>query len=486
MLEQLRSPEKSRKLSQEKVVYLGRLAIRAEQLGINDPLTHLYQYLEKGETAEIGIRQDVETDIAERLPKTPFVNYVGFDFVGNDFASSKDKVSMDSMTKNNLKIISEEYAVNPTTMSQEYARAKIEAEEVERLVKWFKTAKIGSCQIFESLPIGNQKIAITRIYKKIDSKTLEGCFVSLYNPSVELFNQFRKQIDKNSPTLHTEIDILQNNYEFNDQKLLNGKNFVDFYVNTYDQLLQVKTGREFSFGIENDKEKQRQNGIKMVRSQPGLINTYVQTVKKLAESSGLATADLVDLTGKINTGHRLELSQNISAKIVHDILNTMIIGITSAIDKGDDTLLEDLNKPYSGADTDLATVSHFAEVASKSNQSYDSNGCPEFSRSSENTNANSTSNSETAVMQRAFGIEPETLKNFGKPKIDVCRINSCPSRGDIWWWPDKTLVGGCNICVHCHKLLEKGHNPDRVYVQREKERKAAEEELKKKNSKKSA
>jgi hypothetical protein len=48
--------------SSEQVAHLGRIAIQSERLGINDPLTHLNQYLEKGEPALVGIKEDLETD----------------------------------------------------------------------------------------------------------------------------------------------------------------------------------------------------------------------------------------------------------------------------------------------------------------------------------------------------------------------------------------------------------------------------------------
>lgn len=475
VIEQLQNREKFIRLSQEKVVYLGRLAIRAEQLGINDPLTHLYQYLEKGEKAVIGICQDVETDIAERLPKTPFINYVNFEFNCNDFVSAKDKVSMNLMTQNNLKIISEEYHKNPKLMAQEYERAKIESHEVSRLISWFKQAPTGACQIFESLPIGNQTIAISRIYRKTGLNQLEGCFVSLYSPNIELFNHFRQTINPDVKSCRNELEILDNNYSFYNPNLLNGQDFIDYYVGVYDNLLRQKTGQIHNFGIISDKKQQIKNGVQLVRSQPSLINVYLDTIKKLSVSQGLATDEIIDINQKIKTRHKLKRLQPISTQIAHDILSSMIIGITSAIDQGSSTLLKELEQPYSTSDTNLATISHFAEVASSSNQSYESGACPEYSRSAEN-NSNSQQENETTVINQAFGIKSEKLKNFGTPKIDVCRIANCPSRGNLWWWPDKTLVGGCSICVHCHKLLQKGENPEKYHKQ-QKDKEAKKEKI---------
>ena len=59
---------------------------------------------------------------------------------------------------------------------------------------------------------------------------------------------------------------------------------------------------------------------------------------------------------------------------------------------------------------------------------------------------------------------------FGRPKIGVCRINNCPSRGESKYIHGKTVVGGCDICVNCHKIFEKGKSPEKVYEEKLKEK----------------
>jgi hypothetical protein len=454
-------------LSVEKTAYLGRLAIKLEFLGINDPLTHLHQYIIRGEEALVGIKEDIETDIAERLPKTPFVNYVGFEFTGDDFVSSKDKVSMNSMTKTNLQIFETESANNPNLIG-EFERAEIEAQEVTKLADWFKKAPVGAYLIFESLPIGEQKFAISRIYQKTSDENLEGCFVSLYSSSVGQFNKSREALCASVPICQTEKEILQNHYEFYEPKLTSSEKFIDFYIGVYDHLLQEQKGRQYSFGLERDKTKEKQNGLFKVRKQPKLTSIYLDTIKALASSKGKVTPEMMQINDKLSLGYQFKDNQDITVEMAHNIMSDVIKGITSVIDRADSDLLNDLGNYTTGQDANYAAISHFGEQARAAGETYASNGCPEYGRSSttESESANDTGFEYNAIYQ-AFNIR-EKLDNFGKPKIGVCRIPNCPSRGNLNWLPDKTLVGGCDVCVCCHKLFGKGKKPQKIYTEQEK------------------
>ena len=459
-----RMPETRRSRSEtidpEHVVYMGRLALRAEYLGINDPLTHLYQYLEKGDAAVSGIKEDFETGIAERLPETPFVNYVGFEFTGDDFVSLKDNVSMDSMTHTNLQIIETAAASSPK-MREEFIRAKTEAQEVTKLTAWFKNAPVGAYLIFESLPIGEQKIAFARIYQKASSELLEGCFVSLYNSSVGQFNQLRGKLGSDVATGSTEKEVLQNNYEFYSPDLTQPDKFVDHYVATYDQLLQGQQDKHYSFGLEKGKGTEKQNGLLKVRNQPKLTAIYLDTVKTLAASQGVVTPELIRITDNLGTNHPLKEGQSISKEMAHDIMSEVILSVASVIDKADSKLLGDLEHSDSGQGANFAALSHFGGEAKAAGEAYASNGCPEYGVSN-NTTAASDVTAESAAIRKAFGIQ-KTPDNFGIPKIGVCRILNCPTRGELSWWSDKTLVGGCDICVSCHEIFGKGKSPKNIY-----------------------
>jgi hypothetical protein len=449
------------------IARMGEVAINSSELGINDPLTHLRQYTIRGEEALVGIREDIETDIAERLPKTPFVNHVDFKFTGDDFVSSKDRVSMNSMTKTNLQIFKTESASNPDLVI-EFERAEIEAQEVTKLTDWFKKAPIGAYLIFESLPIGKQKIAISRIYQKTSEDNLEGCFVSLYNSSVGQFNKFREELCTSVPTCHTEKEILQNHYEFYEPKLTSSEKFIDFYVGVYDHLLQEQKGRQYNFGLEINKTKEKQNGLFKVRKQPKLTSIYLDTVKALASSKGKITPEIMKINEKLSLGYQFRENQDITVKLAHDIMSDVIKGITSVIDQADDKLLHDLGDSNTGQDANYAAMSHFGGQARAAGETYASNGCPEYGRNdtTESESANNTGIEYNAIYM-AFNMWGR-LDNFGQPKIGVCRIPNCPSHGKSEKYPEKALVGGCDVCVGCHKLFEKGQKPQRIYAEQEK------------------
>jgi hypothetical protein len=440
---------------------MGRLAINPEQLGINDPLTHLYQYLEaddknKNRMLE-NIKIDLETDIAERLPKTPFVNKVEFEYSGTDFISVQDKISMKSMTSTNLRIFKEMLSINPV-MLEEFARAKIEAMEVNKLSDWFNNAAIGEYLIFESLPIGEQTIAISRIYQKTNHDKIEGSFVSLYNPSVEQFNNLRSELDIDTHKNTSVIEILENNYSFYSTNLKDSDKFIDYYVENYDLLLEQSTGKEYNFGLESDISAEKQNGILKVRGQPKLTDTYLEIIKTLVAGQGIATSELIKLTSKINIKN-LNQGDTITTQIARNILGETIKKITSVIDMASDDLLDEINRSDASPNESYDAMSHFGEQADSTGKEYTSNNCPEYNREGQQVNKEG---SEYDILSKIFGNE-ETPDNFGKPKIGVCRIYSCPSRGDSKWWPRKTLVGGCDVCVSCHHLFSKGKSPDKVH-----------------------
>lgn len=427
------------------------IKIDAERLGINDPLTHLYNYLENGEDAIVSIQEDLETDIAERLPKTPFVNFVQFETSGNDFRSVKDKVSMAMMVKNNLRIITAELPKNPGLVN-EFIRAKIEASEVIKLSEWFKRAPVNGYIIFESLPIGDQKIAVSRVYRKIDENMMEGCFVSLYNPTIESFNNFRRRINESVDICDSELEILQNHYEFFDSRIQSPDDFINFYVNTYDEVLYEKTGDKYRFGLEDDNTKAINDGLKKVRGKTTLTRAYIDLIRCLANSGGIADSDVVKLSRQLDFGCSLTPKQPISSDLARQMMRNVIIGITSAIDKIDEDTLIDMESASINNSDSYAVISHYAEHAHSSGEVYASNNCPEYSGQKETEGI-----TESQAMESAF-IGMERLDDFGWPHMGVCRIKGCPCNGKI------SIVGGCEICVHCHKLFAQGKNPEKIYA----------------------
>ena len=441
------------------------LALKANKLGINDTLTHLHQYFHRGKESLIGIKEDFETDIAERLEKTPFVNYVNFKYTGNDFLSIKDKVSMYSMTTKNLEVLSAE-SINNKSLSAELARAEVEAQEVAKLTNWFINAPIGANLVFESLPIGDQKFAIPRIYKKKDNDHLEGCFVSLYNPSVKQFNNFRKALGVKTPICNNELEVLQNHYEFYNPKINKAGEFIDFYVDTYDKLLQQQDGQEHSFGLLADKTKEKQNGIEKVRQNPDFVSIYLDVVEKLAKSNGKITPDLIKINKKLGLHFKLKKGQEISLDLARDLLIEVRTYIASSIDMADTKLLKDIKGSDVNSDAIYDVISHFGNQAKAEGKTYASGGCPEINRTNKDSADEDDPNSELFILNKRYNNLPN---NFGEARIDVCRTSNCPSHGKLGWLFGslKTLVGGCGFCVCCHKHLEKGKDPKVIYKQQE-------------------
>lgn len=468
--------EDAERLSHDKVVYLGNLAIRWEVLGINDPLTHLFQYIEKGDGALIGIEEDLVTDIAERLPKTPFVNQVGFEFTGADFVSVKDKVSMNSMTANNLQFYRSESVVNPS-MIGELARAEVEAQEVAKLADWFRDAKTGAFLIFESLPIGNQKIAISRVYQKKSDGTLEGTFVSMHNPSVDLFNKLRAQMAPGIPACDTELEVLSNQYEFYNRDVISSDDFVNYYVGNYDRFLSEQNGKVCSFGITIDDETSLQDGLAKARSQPGLTAVYSDAIKALASGAGRVNQELISINTNLGLNFELVEGQRLTIRGIHEILSKVIIGIVSVIDRADAAVLNELQCGGSDQGSNYAAVSHYGGEAQAAGETYASGGCSEYGRSG-NDDAN-TNSSERKKMQRAYNSRSDDPEDFGTPKHGVCIIPGCPSHGGGKYVYDRVRVGGCGICKDCHLLLQAKKSPASIYAQWARERDAKQAEKQK-------
>lgn len=437
----------------DRIVRLGNLAISSEVIGINDPISHLYQYIRNGEESLVGIKEDIETDIAERLPKNHFVNNVQFDFIGDDFVSVKDKVSMKSMTENNLKIFRFEAVLN-NGLSQELERAEIELNEHSKLAEWFTSAQIGSFLVFESLPIGNQKIAISRIYQKFSESGLRGSFVSLHNPSVGIFNRFRNEMVPGSEPSGDVLDILRHQYEFDNPIIRSSADFVDYYVGVYDRLLSENSDKAHHYGIPTDSHGRIQDGLVKVRDNPGLTSVYIDAIRAISNGEGFVNRELLRINNDLGTNLGLIEGQCLSLNLVRDFLGKVINGIVSVIDKADKDLLNQLD----GASANYAAISHYGSQAAASGVTYSSNGCPEFGR-----NLNEAGKGpEISSLEKAFGYAG--FDDFGKPKIGVCRVSGCPSHGEYKYIRNRTVVGGCDVCLGCHKLFKQGKSPDKEYA----------------------
>lgn len=439
---------------------MGGLAIEAKRLGIglNDPMAHLERYHHEKEKAVTAIEMDLVTDIAERLKKTPFINYVDFNFTGTDFISAKDKVSMKSMTGQSLQILSAEY-IHDHSLAAELDRAKTEAQEVSKLANWFASARIGAYLVFESLPIGErEKYAIPRIYRKVSENSLQGCFVSLHSSSITQFNQLRRALGTGESNCKNEAEILKNHYEFYDPEVDKaGGGFIDYYVNTYDELLRRQTGQQHNFGLSADGTIEKQNGITKVRDNSNITAWYLRTIKALSDNNGRITPELIQINSRLNLGFDLEKGQTISVSAARELLIGVRTYIASTIDQADKKTLEKIKE--AGADSDIAcsTMSHFGGAAVAAGETYDGS-CSTVGRSENNM----VNNSETSMLHRDYRIR-ELPADFGDASEGICRTPNCPSHGNSIWFDESTTIGGCGFCLTCHPILARGDDPQYIY-----------------------
>jgi len=435
-------------------VELGSLAIDKCEIGINDPVTHLCDLIKNNEVAMPRIREDFETSISEKSNhKNAYIlNKLLFNHKDGDFRSDNDDVSMESMTRNNLDTMKGKLLGKPNYF-MEIARAKAEIEEVNKLNEWFKDAPVGSNLVFESLPISkNEEYAFTRIYNKLSNDTIEGGFFSLQNPSVDQFNDLRKefQADTNS---ENEIDLLLNCYQINDTRIDNTDDAINVYVGIYDQLLSEKNNKSYSFGIETDGNKTH-NALDRVKRLPGQTDIYVDTLMLIKDSNGIVTPELIEINKKFEIDHKLQIGQKLTTSIIRKQLDSVITGVASTIDKANEKMMIELSNKANDKQANRDTASYFGDVARANGEKYQSRGCPEFNGEPQNSESAETSDNDILLI--AFG-SLNKLKNFGKESYDICRIENCPSH------PGKTKVGGCGVCVECHILYQNGKNPSQEY-----------------------
>lgn len=435
-------------------IELGNLAIEQSDITINDPIIHLCDYIQRGDESLAGIREDFETNISERLKdKNAYIlNKLKFTLSDNDFISTKDKVSMRSMTQNSLTTMQKTLA-GKSNYFIEVTRAKAEIEEVDKITEWFKSAPVGSNIVFESLPIGeNERYAFTRIYNKLSDSEIEGGFFSLHNPDINQFNNLRQEFNANTNSKN-EIELLRDCYQINEPKLNNIDDTIAAYVGVYDQILSEKYNKKYSFGIETN-DKNTFNGLTKVRQLSGQTDIYIDTINAFKNSNGVATDELVKINNDFKTENKLCLGQKLTTEQIREQLESVTTGIACTINEADEKAMIELLKVSDDKQANRNIASHFGAIATAKGEKFESGGCPEFRN--DDQNETSPDGSDAEIISNAFG-SLNKLQNFGKESYDICRINNCPSH------PRPTKVGGCKVCVNCHLLFQKGKDPNRVY-----------------------
>ena len=445
------------------------IEIAVEELGYNDPLTYLFNYLKKGEES---LSVDLETDVAERLKQVGhFQKQVLFNRVGDDFVSVNDSVSLRNITQISLDKV--QYL---SSRKDERKRAEFELKEVDLLSEWFDGATPNSFFIVESLPLTeDEDFAMIRIYQKVGNQ-LEGCYVSLKNPNIDLINNLHANLGIDHGDHKDSLDILTHPFEIKNTEFTGTKDVISHYVSAYDQLLSEKNGKDYSFGFEVSKGATNLNAVEIVKSHPRLLAGFKRVVQMLAQSCSEVTTEIAMICHDLEIKNVFE-GQRITTKQAREILKRTMTGVVGSLIHLNSDVLNKLESSDCSSDAGYGAIVCSSNNAQSRGESYDG-VCPSISASEGQTSGDGAGGGgksyEERVLLLAYNVY-ERLKNFGKPKIDICVVPDCPSHGnpektETKKNPNKTLVGGCGVCVHCHKMFQEGKDPVELLGKKEKER----------------
>ena len=307
------------------------------ELGVNDPLTHLEQYLENGEAAMPSIDIDLITDCAERMEKPRFINAVTFDRAGNDFISRENKFSMRSMTA----ITEDKFSGNVVDIRL-YRRAKIESKEVGRLVNWFGSASPNDAFVVESLPLTDKEnCTVVRIYQKVNHQELIEHIVTLHNGSVDIFNQLHAELGANVPSSETPLELLDNMYVYSPPEAQKFESFLTRYVDTFDGILTVRNpGKEFKHGLEKSEFPDSKDDLALAASQTRLRLIYTDTIRALGRSDGYVTPDILRINDELRLGMDLREGAIIPTTTARYLMDSSLQYIAATLNRASEADLE--------------------------------------------------------------------------------------------------------------------------------------------------
>lgn len=407
-----------------------------QELGVNDPLTHLEQYLENGEAAMNSIDEDLITDCAERIEKPRFINPVQFDKIGNDFISRESKFSMRSMTAKT----EHKFAGNATDIRL-HKRAKMESEEVNRLNNWFDGAEADDAYIVESMPItDNETYTIVRIYQKVSTNVLIEHIVTLHNSSVDIFNELHYQLGANVPESQTPLELLNKMYTHRPPKSGNFSNFLDQYVATYDSILTGRNpGKDFNFGLEGSQRPDSGDDMAMVRRQTALRSIYLDSIRALGTSGGDVTPQILNINKKLNLGMSLEQGSVISASLARNLLDSSLQYIAATLNRAPEVTLNMLALTGSRASA-IESAGYYGGEA-KANGIRFEGACP--------SGPGSAAAQEAAALAHGHRITKDPTKCVTCPE--------CRKTVDL---PKNLLKKNIYHCVECKATYKNGQKID--------------------------
>lgn len=407
-----------------------------QELGVNDPLTHLEQYLENGEAAMNSIEEDLITDCAERIEKPRFINSVQFDKVGNDFISRESKFSMRSMTaKTEYK-----FAGNAADIRL-YKRAKIESEEVDRLNNWFDGAEADDAYIVESMPITeNETYTTVRIYQKVSAHVLIEHIITLHNSSVDVFSELHHQLGANIPESQTPLGLLDKMYAHCPPESDSFSDFLDQYVATYDGILTGRnSGKEFNFGLERSERPDSGDDMAMVRRQTALCSVYLDCVRALGTSGGYVTPQILDINKNLNLGMGLDEGSVISAPLARNLLDSSLQYIAATLNRAPEATLSMLASIGDKASA-IESAGYYGGEARANGVRYEG-GCP--------SGPGSAAAQEAAALAHGHRINKDPTKCVTCPE--------CRKTVDL---PKNLFKKNIYHCVECKATYKNGEKID--------------------------
>ncbi len=400
------------------------------ELGVNDPLTHLEQYLVGKEAALTSIDEDLITDIAERKLKPKFVNSVDFDRVGNDFISRENKFSMRGMTS----ITESKFANDDTANLSQYKRAKIEAQEVDRLNDWFQGAGIHDVFITESMPLDeNERYTIVRIYEKAAADELVEHVVTLHNSTVDIFNQLHSQLGIDVAESQNKLELLDNMYALRPD----AKSFVETYVKTYDSILAARNaGQEFSFGLPKKGNEELVDDIDVIRRQSALRSVYLDTVKVLGQSKGYVTPEVATINHGLGGEDEMLIGDWISFAVARELLDRSLQSVVATFNRASPEELEQLAAQQDKSAA-YSSAGQYGGEARTEGVRYDG-ACPSSSGAPA---------AEAAALAQSLRINPNK---------DPSQCGTCPNCKKEYYVEEKIYKAKVLECNNCHAAVRFG------------------------------
>jgi hypothetical protein len=405
--------------------------VLTKELGINDPLTHLQQYLRHGEAALKSIDEDLITDIAERKLQPTFINPVRFDRQGDDFLSRENKFSMRQMTR----ITERKFAAGNLADARLYQRAKIESKEVDRLNKWFDTAETGDVFIVESMGLTEtERYSIVRAHQKVSQTELIEHVITLHSSTVDVFNQLHRQLGADVDDSRNKLELLDKMYAYRPMT----SDFPKEYVEAYDATLRRQNpGKDFNFGVPKGDNIDFLDDIEAIRHQQALRSVYMDNLKAIGTSDGYVTSDLLKIASQLGCNYELAEGSELSFSVARELMDRTLQSVVATFNRASKETLEHLAASQDKASA-IASAGYYGGEARAEGVRYEG-ACP--------------SGPGAAVTEQA-GLAAG--HRFNK---DPAQCGDCPKCGKEYYVPPQIYKQKIVHCNGCNSAISFGNEP---------------------------